>query len=407
MADLPDDPSAAVSPRLAVALAGAQDRRERRGRRLRPVAWGVLAAIAVQSLHAEPGPGGSGEHLAVALVLVGCLLPLAAVASGLWQMATPVRCLVFCLLVDGFGFALGILQPGTMSTLPPSVAVLTAFLVLRPLMAAAVSGVMMGALVGAAFAGMDGSADNLMHQLLFSVVLAIMAISMRQAGRNEERVELLLARLEDAREAEAEAAALAERTRIAQDLYDVLAQTLSGLAVQMQAARRMARRDQAGEDLRELLDRAGKLVKDGLGDARRAVGALRGDRMPSLDRLPELVERYRVDLELDVTMSVIGPRRDLPTDADLALYRGVQEGLTNAVRYARDARTTVTLCYEPQATVVTVTDRRTGPASSLVTQAGGSGLGLTGMRERLTDVGGSATAGPTPDGWQVRMEIPT
>ncbi|MER5427580.1 histidine kinase [Streptomyces sp. NPDC002588] len=407
MTDTPDASPAVASPRLTAALADAQARRERRGRRLLPVLWGTLVAIAVQSLHSTPAPGTAGKHLAVALVLAGCLLPLAAVASGLWRLATAVQCVVFCVLVDGFGFALGIVQPGSMSTLPPSVAVLTAFLLLRPLMAAVLSGVMMAGLVGAAVAGTDGGTENLLHQLLFSVVLALMAISLRQAGRSEERAELLLAQLEDAREAEAEAAALAERTRIAQDLHDVLAQTLSGLAVQVQAARRMARREQAGEELRELLDRTGKLVKEGLGDARRAVGALRGDRMPSLDRLPELIERYRVDLELDVTLSVTGPRRDLPTEAGLALYRGAQEALTNAVRYARDARTTVTLCYEPRATVLTVEDRRTGPGPAPAALAGGSGLGLTGMRERLAEAGGGVSAGPTPDGWKVRMEIPT
>ncbi|MER7660648.1 MULTISPECIES: hypothetical protein [unclassified Streptomyces] len=116
----------------------------------------------------------------------------------------------------------------------------------------------------------------------------------------------------------------------------------------------MTRRDQAGDDLRELLDRAGTLVKEGVGDARRAVSALRGQQTPSLERLPELVERYRVDLELDVTLSVVGARRALPADADLALYRGTQEALTNATRYARGARTTVTLCYEPTTTVLTI-----------------------------------------------------
>jgi signal transduction histidine kinase len=406
MTDFPEDESVAVSPRLAAALAGARERRQRRGKRLRPVLWGILAAIALQSLYADPAPGGTGVHLAVTLALGGCLLPLAAVASGVWQVLTPVACITFCLMVSGFGLALGFVQPGTMSVLPPSVAVLTAFLVLPRRQAASLSGVAMGGLVAAAVAGADGGVANVINQLLFCAVLALMAISMRQAGDNEERAELLLAQLEDAREAEAAAAALAERTRIAQDLHDVLAQTLSGLAVQVQAARRMARRDQAGEDLQELLDRAGKLVKEGLGDARRAVGALRGRQTPSLDRLPELVERYRVDLELDVTLSMVGARRDLPEDVDLALYRGAQEALTNTARYARGARITVTLCYEPKTTVLTVEDRRTEPGPAPSTLVVGSGLGLTGMRERLCEVGGSADAGPTPDGWTVRMEVP-
>ena len=406
MTDSPDDPPITVSPRLALALAHVRDRRERRARRLRPVLWAVLAAIAIQSLYGEPAPGGSGKHLAVTLVLLGCLLPSAAMASGIWRLVDSVQCVVFCLLFGGFGLALAVLQNGAVSILPPSVAVLTAFLLLRPLLAVALGGVLAAGLVGSALAGSDGGVANVINQLLFCAVLALMAISMRQAGDNEERAELLFAQLEDARDEQAEAAALAERTRIAQDLHDVLAQTLSGLAIQMQAARRMARRDETGEDLRDLLDRAAGLVKEGLGDARRAVGALRGDRLPSLDRLPELVERYRMDLELDATLTVTGAERPLPADAGLALYRGAQEALTNVARYARAARTTVALRYEPQATTLTIEDRRTGSGPAPAAPASGSGLGLTGMRERLAEVGGSASAGPTPDGWRVRMEIP-
>ncbi|MEU5599593.1 histidine kinase [Streptomyces sp. NPDC020298] len=374
---------------------------------MQPVLWGVMAAIAVQSLHASPAPGARGRHLAVTLVLVGCLLPMAAVASNLWPLTgRPARCLVFCVLVDGFGFAMGILQPGSMSTLPPSVVVLMAFLILERRTATVLAVVVMGALTGAAAAGLDGGSDNFLHQVLFGVLLAVVGIVMRQSIINEVAVTVLLAQLEDAREAETEAAALAERTRIAQDLHDVLAHTLSGLAVQIQAARRMARRDQASGDLRGLLDRTGELVKEGVADARRAVRALRGERVPSLERLPELVERYRVDLELDVTLSVIGPQRELQPDAGEALYRGVQEALTNSVRYARDAQATVTLVYEPRATILTVEDRRTGPGPVRAALAEGSGLGLTGMRERVTGVGGTLRAGPTAHGWEVRMEIP-
>jgi signal transduction histidine kinase len=406
MTDAPDDAPIAVSPRLALALAQARDRRERRVTRLLPILWGVAVGIAGQSLSAHPAPGASGVHLAVTLVLVGCLLPLAAVASGRWQVAAPLPCVGYCLLVSGFGLALGILQPGSMSTLPPAVGVMTAFLVLPVRRALALSGVLTGALVVSALVGRDGGPVNVISQLLFCSILALMAVSIRQAGDNEVRAELLLAQLEDAQEAQAQAAALAERTRIAQDLHDVLAQTLSGLAIQVQAARMMARRQQAGQELRELLDRAGKLVKDGLGEARRAVGVLRGDQLPSLERLPELVERYRVDLELDVTLAVSGAERALTAAAGMALYRGAQEALTNVARYARGARTTVELRFEPQATVLTVEDRREGPGSAPAALAGGSGLGLTGMRERLSEVGGRASAGPTERGWTVRMEIP-
>ncbi|MET9357447.1 histidine kinase [Streptomyces sp. NPDC006617] len=406
MDDVPDSPSKAVSPRVAAALDGVREQRARRSRHLGPVLWGILVAIALQSFSSQPGPGVHGVELGVALTLFGCLLPLAAVAAGLWQIATCMACVSFCLLVSGFGLALGALQSGSVSVLPLSVAVLTAFLVLSRRQAFALVGVVLSGLLAAAAAGADGSMGTLLSQLLFCAVLALMAHSLRQASDNEERAELLLAQLEDAREAEAEAVALAERTRIAQDLHDVLAQTLSGLAIQIQAARRMVRREHKSEELQEVLDRAGKLAKEGLGDAVRAVSALRGHQSPSLDRLPELVERYQTDLELDVTLSVTGARRSVPTAMDLALYRGAQEALTNAARYARGARTTVTLCYERERTVLTVEDEREAPGPTPSPLVMGSGLGLTGMSERFTEVGGSASAGPTSHGWRVTMEIP-
>jgi signal transduction histidine kinase len=276
--------------------------------------------------------------------------------------------------------------------------VLTAFLFL-PLRAAAVIGTAIGAgLFAADLWGASRTGTDALTQMLFCAVLAAMALCMRQAGEASDRAELLLAQLEDAREAEAAAAAVAERTRIAQ--------SLSGLAIQLEAGRRLARRAEADEDLRALLERCGRLVKDGLADARRAVGALRGDAVPTVDRLAELVERYRSDLGLEVTMRVGGTRRELSGPAGLALYRGAQEAMTNVVRYAQGATAVVELEYAVGATVLTVRDARTGPGAAPDPVATGSGLGLVGLRERLAEVGGSATAGPTADGWLVRMEVP-
>lgn len=423
MTDFADQPSPALSARVAVALAGARDRRERWSRRLRPVLWVVVATILVVTLRGRPGPGWTGVHLGVTIALAGCLLPMAwAALHRRWPLDSDAREAALSLTIGAFGIALAAVQPAGISALPASVSIMTAFVFLPPRRAAPIAGAVATGLVAAMLAS-GSSVVNALSDLLFCAVLGVMAICMRQAGQNSDRAELLLAQLEDARDAEAEAAALAERTRIAQDLHDVLAQSLSGLAIQMEAARRLARRGQADEDLTELLDRCAKLVKEGLTDARRAVGALRGDRVPTLDRLPELVERYRGDLELDAALTVSGTRRDLPGDAGLALYRGAQEALTNAARYARGSQTLVTLRYEQDATVLIVEDRRAappaagaaGPADSgpapacapasapIVT---GSGLGLIGMRERLAEIGGTATAGPTPQGWIVRMEVP-
>jgi signal transduction histidine kinase len=410
MMDLAGQEQPAVSARVAVALAGARDRRRRWSRRLRPALGVVVVTVLVATLRSRPAPGGTGAHLGVTVALVGCLAPMLwATLHRSWPLDSIARTAGISLVIGAFGIALAALQPAGVSALPASVSIMTAFYFLPPRYAATIGAAVGTGLVAAMLA--SGSAlISALTNLLFCAVLGVMAVCMSQAGRNSDRAELLLAQLEDARAAEAEAVALAERTRIAQELHDVLAQSLSGLAIQMEAARRLSRRGQGGADLTELLDRCAKLVKEGLTDARRAVGALRGDAVASLDRLPDLVERYRGDLELDATLTVAGTRRELPGDAGLALYRGAQEALTNAARYARGSRTLVTLSYEPQATVLTVEDRRTETGSDgaegTAPIVSGSGLGLIGMRERLAEVGGTATAGPTRAGWIVRMEIP-
>jgi signal transduction histidine kinase len=374
------------------------------------VLWAVVVTIAVASLRGHPRPGWSGTRLAVTVALVCCLLPMVLAAAKRWPLDSEAQRAALAVSVGVFGLILTALQENGVSSLPASVAVMVSFYFLEPRLAAVIGGLVILGLLAAILVQPGGTVTSAVTLLLFCAILGVMAICMRQAGLNADRAELLLAQLEDAQEAEAQAAALAERTRIAQDLHDVLAQSLSGLAVQLEAARRMVRRDGVDERLRELIERSGKLVKEGLADARRAVWALRGDQMPTLDRLAELVERYRTDLELDVALTVNGASRDLPDEAGLALYRGAQEALTNAARYARGSQTLVTLCYEKEVTVLTVEDRAgddaARPAAAPAPVVGGSGLGLTGMRERLSEVGGRATAGPTRQGWIVRMEIP-
>ena len=395
-----------VTPRLAVAMATARDRRERWGLRLRPVVWALMACVLVAAWRGRPGVGWSGAHLGVTIALVGCVVPMAVAALDRWPLESTAWRFALPVLVGGFGIALAARQANGISALPASFAVLTAFLFLRLRSAVVLGTAICAGLFIADLAGVSRSGTDAFTQVLFCAVLAAMALCMRQAGEAGDRAELLLAQLEDAREAEAEAAALAERTRIAQDLHDVLAQSLSGLAIQVEAGRRLARRAEADEDLCAVLERCGRLVKDGLADARRAVGVLRGDAVPTVDRLAELVERYRGDLGLDVAMTVGGARRELSGPAGLALYRGAQEAMTNMVRYAQGATAIVELEYGEGVTVLIVRDARTASGAAPEPVATGSGLGLVGLRERLAEVGGSATAGPTADGWVVRMEVP-
>jgi signal transduction histidine kinase len=237
----------------------------------------------------------------------------------------------------------------------------------------------------------------------------------RRGREGQDRTEMLLAQLQDARDAEAAAAAVAERSRIAGELHDVLAHSLSGLAIQLQGARKLAEREPVSAGLRAAIDRSAELAREGLADARQAVGALRGDRLPTLDQLGALVEDFRRDTGVDAALRIDGTPRPLPAEAGLALFRGAQEALTNIARYAAGAAVTITVRYQTDRTLLTVEDHArqlvTGaspaaqPRPPVLTGAGG-GQGLAAMRERAQRAGGAARAGPAADGWLVELEVP-
>ncbi|WP_160312326.1 sensor histidine kinase [Streptacidiphilus albus] len=371
--------------------------------RLRPVLWIVWAVVLYSGITAQPHPGTAGVHLGVAVALLGVCLSIGLTAIDVWPMARSMPRVGFAVLAGASGLLLQALQPSYAALMPVAVGVLAAVLFLPLWLGGPIAGVLTGGVLVEAWLVPGGSPAVAASELSFCAVLAVMALSMRRAGQNQERAEVLLARLEDAGDAEARAAVLAERTRIARDLHDVLAQSLSGLAIQLEGARRLGRREEVSEQLQTVIERAGGLVKEGLEDARRAVVALRDTSGQALDRLPDLVERYRADHRLEACFRVEGEPRELPPEAGLALYRGAQEALTNAARYAHGSRTTVTLRFDAARVVLSVVDQ--GPGPSAQAAGSGPGMGLIGMRERLAQVGGTALAGPLDQGWSVRMEV--
>lgn len=216
----------------------------------------------------------------------------------------------------------------------------------------------------------------------------------------------LLAQERAARAAEAESAALAERARIAREIHDVLAHSLSAQLVHLEAARLMLDAGTDREQIRERVVAARRMAQDGLAETRQALSALRGELTPVGEFLVELTGRERAAL------TVTGTPRPLAAEAALAVRRTAQEAVTNVRKHAPGARCSVELRYLDGAVELEVRNTRpprgpsTGEPSSDELAASGSGYGLLGMRERAELLGGALLAGPQDGGWRVLLRVP-
>jgi signal transduction histidine kinase len=207
-----------------------------------------------------------------------------------------------------------------------------------------------------------------------------------------------------AQRAQAHESALAERARIAREIHDVLAHALAALTVQLETADALLESGRA-EQARISVVRAGQLAREGLAEARRAIGALRGEALPVPELLDLLVAGYRADLGAPAMLTVEGPPVELAPDTGLALYRTAQEAVTNIRKHAPGAPVDVRLSFRPGAAELTVHNgQSTAPAG---VDGTGGGYGLAGLRERAELAGGEFVAGPDGDGWRVSVRIPT
>jgi signal transduction histidine kinase len=213
--------------------------------------------------------------------------------------------------------------------------------------------------------------------------------------------------LQASRNAEAEAAMLRERSRLARDMHDVLAHSLSGLMLQLEGARMLSTQPDANGQLPPALDRAHHLARAGLEEARRAIAALRDEELPGADRLERLAADFERDSNVHTSLQITGTARELDSETSLTIYRVAQEALTNIRKHATPDRVEMTLRYDPDGTRLTVRDHgRTRSVANLPAGRDGGGYGLTGMRERAELLGGSLSADHTPDGFRVELWIP-
>jgi signal transduction histidine kinase len=235
--------------------------------------------------------------------------------------------------------------------------------------------------------------------LLF-ITSAFAAISL-DARRHAEALLAQQAALGEARQ---RAAALAERSRLARDLHDVLAHSLSALAVQLEATRLTAINVGAGAKVVGQVSSARQLTCIGMLEARRALQMLRDGETPGPDSLPSLVSDTAAALGIPVTLEVQGVPRSLGSDAGLTLYRVVQEALTNVAKHAgRGARVTVRLVWASGGVEVSIVDT---DGDGVDAGLPSNGCGLVGMTERATLIGGRLRAGHADGGFAVQLWLP-
>ena len=248
--------------------------------------------------------------------------------------------------------------------------------------------------------------------------------------------------LEQARRAhmaETQAAALAERARIAREIHDVLAHALAAVSVNLQAAEGLldAVPDKGPELAKaiECVQRAGALTKEGMAETRHAILALRDDdasapagyaaqpaRHPEeapdanaasarsgsrlTSRLQSLADEHGAAGDAAVKFTVAGTPRPLTPEEAMAVYRTAQEALTNARKHAPGQPVSITVTYQPDDVTLLISSALPDPGQAGPLARAGTGYGLTGLRERAALTGGTLTAGPEDGQWQVRLRLP-
>ncbi|MEU3777806.1 sensor histidine kinase [Streptomyces sp. NPDC032472] len=249
--------------------------------------------------------------------------------------------------------------------------------------------------------------------LLFVLSGAFLAVtgSLRGIGDAQQRI----AEQESISDAErARRTLLEERARIARELHDVVAHHMSVITVQADSA--PYRLPGMAEPVREEFAAIAASARESLGEMRRLLTVLRGDRdnggngeaqaagggelapQPGIGRIPQLVEAtVRAGQPVELSLAA-GAEKAAPPAVDLSVYRIVQEALANVVRHAPGARTRVSVTYDEREVLVLVVNGPAAGEAPALESSGGTGHGLVGMRERVRLTGGTLDAGPLPDG---------
>lgn len=363
------------------------------------VATGV-AGVSLATLLGPDGPGARPVDAVEVILLILLAAPLTLRRK--WPVFTVIVVGVIALAALAAGY------PGG----PPTIALLVALYGVAAnghrRWSAAVTVVFAGGgLVFRALVERESFVSVALHSALFVLVSLLGdAVHSRRLLASETRERLRLAEAE--RNAETQRRIADERLRIARELHDVMAHSVTTVSVQAGAA--LDALDSHPGEAREMLRSMRATSRHAMQELRATVSLLRADPQdgnardpaPGLEEIDGLVARIR-HAGIDVDMSVVGRSRSLPPAVELTAYRIVQEALTNVIRHASATAARVLLTYAEHHLVVQIDDDGSGPSP-----ADTPGFGLRGLQERVDALAGTLFLGTSPSGgFRLRAQIPT
>jgi signal transduction histidine kinase len=347
--------------------------------------------------------------------LINTLIFLLICLTLLWRQRVPVAVLfavIFLVVVQAALFHPSFQNPARQIPLVSFLALIWCFYSVAAysgVRRAVLAGVIAGVVILPAFlltlrAGVHP--ENILPALLFCAWAWYIGTTVHQRQVQAARLQDLAVQLELEREEKAQTAVVEERTRIAREMHDVVAHSVSVMVVQSQAAQRLLEGEQSAA--RQALGSIETTGRQALTEMRRLLGTLRRTDaeltlapQPSLRRLEDLIEQVR-EAGLPVELRVEGEVASLPPGVDLSAYRIVQEALTNTLKHAGASHAKVVVHYRDDELELEVTDDGAGNGNG-----GGSGQGMIGMRERVALYGGILESGKkVGGGYVVQARLP-
>jgi signal transduction histidine kinase len=342
---------------------------------------------------------------------------LIGLALGVWA-AMDVRTPVGAPLGPRLPVTLGVMAAasGVISTARDS-GLLVLFACIAALAAASDTG--LGSAFGVAGVGILGvllgsvAFGNANTAILVGFPLTILGALLLGRHRRTYRVQAeqaveLLAQSRELQVQQRRADVLEERTRIAREIHDVLAHSLGGLGIQIQAARAVLTDQHDVDKALDVLATAQRMAAGGLVETRRAVHALRSDTLSLDEELAALANVHDGRYRASVDFAVNGQPRELPPAATMAMIRVAQESLANAAKHAPHQPIDLRMEYTAKLVRLTIANPlgHGDTSSEWDLRTADGGYGLTGMQERLLLLGGTLTAGRCGGTWTVAAELP-